>query len=1260
MDPYWIARNGRLLGNGRYRVFLDARGGGVSFWEGVQLSAWEPDPVLAAGGWWIALQEEGEDSAWFTSPGPPGARLVRSRIERHPATQVYCTARGRVRACLEVWVDAERDFEVRRLTVQNSGLRPVRLLVTSCADVVLNDFHAHRAHPAFSKLFVQSEWDAELQALCFRRRPRSAEEHWPVLALMVCERRACEWESERAKCLGRYRTIASARAFCSAQPLSGSAGSVLDPTAALRQRLLLAPGERAQVTFVAAVAATRSELRALLASVRRASAIAASRERSDRAARQWLQQHGLGLGEALDSEEVAVALQYGCGAPRLEPVERRQARVYASQLGGHSAPLLLWNAEPSAQSKTRAARLLALWQARGFAVDAVVRAEGARSAEVWQRHSGSWVKAPHWAKVPPAVLRRMAACTIPGPRLALLEPLKERQPKERQPKARYRPRVLSGKQPRGDGGLELGNGYGGFEPQSADYVILLQRDRVPPMPWANVIANPSFGCLVSERGTIHTWGQNSREWRLTPWSNDPVGDPFAQALYVRDEQRGVFWSPLPGPAPSAPGCVVRHSRGFSEWRSECNGLVQAVRVLVAAEDPVQLVQLDLENPSTTRRELSVWWYAQLVLGDLPEKSRRWVSVQWESRSNLLLAERSDVEQRFSRVAFATASGGHAIFANGCRQHFFGVGGSLGAPRAVCEDEHLVWCGGDHSDPAFVLQVRVTVPAQARAQVVIVFGEARDRAQAALLARKYARRDADTALREVQERWRALLAPVEVRTPVPALDRLLNPWSLYQALSCRLWGRTAFYQSGGAFGFRDQLQDATALLWVDPSITREQILLHASHQFPEGDVLHWWHPPWERGTRTRFSDDLLWLPWAVNEYCAFTGDVRILQEPAPFVCARDLEPGEDEAYLAVQRMSLTADLYLHCCLAIERALTRGAHGLPLMGTGDWNDGMNRVGRLGKGESVWLGFFLTMVIERFVSFCVYRGDRTQARRYQRYLRELRQALETAGWDGRWYRRAYYDDGSPLGSASNQECRIDALVQAWAVISGVAPPARANSALDAVNEFLVDPEAGLIRLLAPPFDRDPHDPGYIKGYLPGIRENGGQYTHAALWVVQAFALLGRRNEAGRLLERLLPQWHARDPQAVERYQVEPYVVAADIYGAEPHRGRGGWTWYTGSAGWLFRVAVETILGLRIANGMSLVVSPRIPDWWPGYEATVRPPGAVVTYRVRVENQNGCAARIVRARLDGRPVYPYGDKVMVPLLKDSGEHELVLELGY
>jgi cyclic beta-1,2-glucan synthetase len=817
--------------------------------------------------------------------------------------------------------------------------------------------------------------------------------------------------------------------------------------------------------------------------------------------------------------------------------------------------------------------------------------------------------------------------------------------------------------------LQFFNGFGGFSAAGAEYVIRLEPDaagrlQYPPMPWINVIANEHAGFLVSDSGAGYTWSRNSREHRLTPWSNDPVLDPHGEALYLRDEDSGDFWSPTPGPAPAGRAYEVRHGFGYTGFNHRSHGLEQEVCLFMVRHDPVKIVRVSLTNRSDRPRRLSLFLFQRLVLGGVPADSSRFVVTDYDPEHALLRARNPFSGEFADGIAFAAGvlpEGARLTGYSGDRLAFIGPYGALERPLALLRHSPLNGQVGAGLDPCFALQATFALAAGATFSCAFLLGETTDVAAVPALVSRYRQPGAvESALSEVKGYWRELLSAIQVETPSPAINLMLNGWVVYQNLSCRLWARSAFYQSGGAFGYRDQLQDAAALVYLQPKLTRAQILLHAAHQFVEGDVLHWWHPePMERGLRTRFSDDLLWLPYVTAFYVRATGDWPVLDEPAPFLTAQQLAEGEDENYLTPKRSGQTAAVYEHCCRAIDRSLTRGAHGLPLMGTGDWNDGMNRVGRLGRGESVWMGFFLCHILDLFLPLCERWGDQRRIETYRSYLAAVRSALDDAGWDGEWYRRAYYDDGAPLGTQADDECRIDALAQAWSIISKVASPDRARQSLDAVEAYLISDRDKLIRLLTPPFENTSHDPGYIKGYVKGVRENGGQYTHAACWVVRAMAEAGRRGRAAELLEMLSPVSHASTPPDIAVYQAEPYVIAADVYGAEPHVGRGGWTWYTGSAGWYYRVALESVLGLQLVNGDTLRVHPGIPDHWPAVTIRYRLPDSATVYDITLRNPMGKGGTILAATENGAALPLDAGVALLGLRLDGARHRVEIQLG-
>jgi len=1130
------------LTSGPFRTRVTDAGSGDSSFGELALTRWRDDRTRDGDGFFLYVRDVHSGEKWSAGLQPMPAPTATYSVRRAPdAVDITRLDRG-IEITTSVRLAPEQDAELRRYSVTNCSAVLRELELTTFAEVVLNRMAADSAHPAFSKLFVQTEYIAEFGALLAHRRARSLDDEvlWLVHLLVdggaSSSSEGLEYETDRARFIGRGRSVADPRALDGTGPLSGTAGNVLDPVVSLRRRVRVGPGETVHLTAVLGAGVNRS-------------AVTAVAERY--AARDAIDARFVGDGRI--QRGVAISARHDAGPAQYVATPARIGQTS----GDHSTP---------------------------------------------------------------------------------------QAPTEK---------------------LQQFNGFGGFNGDGSEYVIRIPAgttgDGRPPMPWVNVIANEAIGFLVSESGAAHTWSANGRENRLTSWYNDPVTDPHAEALYIRDEDSREFWSPTPGPVPGNGDYEVRHGWGYTSFTHTSAELEQETVQFVPRHDSVRIIRVRLKNLSDRKRELSVFSYAELVLGDMLELSGRHVVTHHDTQSGALFATNAHRGEFSHRVAFAAAAGPKvsATFVGGDRTGVLGHYGSTAAPAMLTEQHTLQGHFGAGLDPCAAVQITFQLDAGGVAEVVFLLGETESAEQARALVARYANpHEVTHALHEVKAFWHHLLGAVRIQTPVPAIDLLVNGWLGYQNLVCRMWARTAFYQSGGAFGFRDQLQDSSALLYLDASITRRQIVLNASHQFVEGDVLHWWHPPLSKGIRTRFSDDLLWLPYITAFYVRATGDASVLDEQVRFVTARLLEPGEDEAFLFPDHSGEKAHVYEHCCRALDRSLTRGVHGLPLMGTGDWNDGMNRVGREGKGESVWLGFFLHTILDDFLPFVDSRNDHARAQRYRDYQQALDTALNAAGWDGAWYRRAYYDNGASIGSAANDECRIDAIAQAWAVISGVAPPARAKQALDALEAQLVDTEHKIIRLLTPAFDRTPHDPGYIKGYLPGVRENGGQYTHAALWAVRALAEAGRTERAAPLLAMLSAVSHTSTAADVATYKAEPYVIAADVYGVAPHNGRGGWTWYTGSAGWYFRVALESVLGVELIANRALSLKPCIPRVWPGFTVHYRLPDGRTIYEITVQQESSGSAQLPSGTVDGVALEVENGRLMVPLVADEATHVVVVRI--
>jgi cellobiose phosphorylase len=787
------------------------------------------------------------------------------------------------------------------------------------------------------------------------------------------------------------------------------------------------------------------------------------------------------------------------------------------------------------------------------------------------------------------------------------------------------------------------NGLGGFTRDGHEYVTTLQPGQMTPAPWVNVLANPYFGTVISESGGAYTWVENAHEFRLTPWNNDPIQDTTGEALYIRDEQTGQFWSPTPLPARGATPYVIRHGFGYTVFEHTEKGIASELWVYVATDAPVKFTVLKLRNVSGRPRRLSVTGYWEWVLGDLRHKSLMHLQTEVDLKTGALFARNFYNTDFADRIAFVDVNDATRTL-TGDRAEFLGRNGTLSQPAAL-KRSRLSGKVGAGLDPCGAIQVAFDLADGQERETSFRLGVGRSAAEVQTLIQRFRRADASRgALEGVWAYWNRTLGSVNVDTPDPSVNVMANGWLLYQTLSCRVWGRTGFYQSGGAYGFRDQLQDVMALVHAEPGLTREQLLRAAAHQFREGDVQHWWHPPAGRGVRTHFSDDYLWLPYVTCRYVSAIADTGVLDEKIRFLEARPVKPEEEAYYDLPNRSEESTTLYDHCVRAIERGLKFGEHGLPLIGCGDWNDGMNRVGHEGRGESVWLGFFLYDVLMKFAELARTRNDLAFSERCITEAQRLQQNLEQHAWDGQWYRRAYFDNGEPLGSQTNPECQIDSLPQSWSVISGAGDPPRSRQAMEAVRQRLVRYDVRLIQLFDPPFDKSALNPGYIKGYIPGVRENGGQYTHGAIWTAMAFALMGENDRAWELFKLLNPIHHGDTAKNIATYKVEPYVVAADVYAVAPHTGRGGWTWYTGSAGWMYRLLIETLLGINLI-GDRLLLNPRLPKTWTTYK---------IHYRYRQTIYHITISRLAADSGEGNKLVVDGNELegqTVPLVDDQRE---------
>ena len=1273
-----------LLSNGSYGVMITSAGAGYSTWRDLDVTRWREDATRDCWGQFYYVRDLSDNSMWSIGIQPLRQAADEPEFDFHADRAEFRRRDGDIETRCAVCVVPDADAEIRAVTLVNHGLRHREFELTSYAEVCLNDRRADQAHPAFAKLFLETEFDSRCGALLARRRPRGANEQpvWAIhtSAASVSATEEIEYETDRTRFLGRGRTPANPAALDSGSRLSRTTGPVLDPIFSLRRRVGLEAGMTTRIAFVTGAADTREAAIGIAERFREFEAIDQAFAGAKARCQSELRELELTPDDIALFNRLAAAVVFtNSGLRDLDAVAANrlgQPSLWPHSISGDLPIVLVRVARDDDETVVRQ---LVQWRTytrrRGLKLDLVILDERAgEPADRLRRElqtgvAGEMLGKPGGVffltadKVPTddAVLLAAAArAVLGGGRGSLTEQIDHRAAPRPAPPPQLTPGAVATKpvaQPAPPPeGLSFWNGFGGFTSDGREYVIVIDGTAqigpaLPPAPWTNVLANPRFGCLVTEAGLGYSWAGNSQMNRLTPWSNDPTSDPPGEVIYLRDEETGDFWTPTPLPLGPRATVTVRHGQGYTRYTHVSRSLNQDLLVFVPTDDPIKLVCLTVRNDGDRPRRLSATYYAEWVLGTVRENAPLQVVCERDPETGAILARNAWAGNFAEKIAFA-ASGSPTQSVTADRTEFLGEHGSISAPAAL-RRVGLSGRVGPGLDPCAAMTTDLTLSPGETREVVFGLGQADSLAEVHRLIGEYTpSHRADAALTQVQQQWDRYLNALQVTTPDPGIDLMLNRWLVYQVLACRVWARSAFYQSGGAYGFRDQLQDVMALVYSAPAEARAQILRSAARQFEEGDVQHWWHPPSGIGVRTRITDDLYFLPLVVHHYVVTTGDTDLLDEVVPFIAAPVLREEQEEDFNLPAVSEQTGTVYEHCVRALKHGYRLGSHGLPLMGTGDWNDGMNKVGAHGKGESVWNGWFFVSVLNAFAELAERRSQADDANWCRERAEQLRVALEANAWDGAWYRRAYFDDGTPLGSAQNDECQIDAIPQAWAVISGAANPARAQSAMDAVQKRLVRIDDKLIQLFDPPFDKGALQPGYIKGYVPGIRENGGQYTHAATWVALATALQGRGDRAMELWNLINPVYHATTAEEVQHYKVEPYVVCADVYGAPPHTGRGGWTWYTGSASWLYRVAIETILGFQL-RGDTLRFEPCVPPSWPGFELSYRHRSA--TYRILVDNSAGTGRGVRSVELDGQRL----PNDTVPLSDDGKTHNVRVQLG-
>jgi cyclic beta-1,2-glucan synthetase len=1271
-----------ILGNVPYTTLITNAGGGFSRYGNLAVTRWRHDSTRDNFGQWCYVKDLSTGHVWSTAHQPSGTEPQWYRVLFASDRITFIRRDGDIDTVTEIAVASDDAAEVRRILLTNRSLQPRDIELTSYSEVVLAPPDSDRAHPAFGNLFVQTEFLEAKAALLATRRPRSATEA-PIWCAHVV---ACgqeligdvTCETDRAKFVGRGRSVRNAAALDEGAELTGTVGAVLDPIFSLRVRVRIPAGGSAHVAFTTFIAEEKERAIGLADlyhdpySARRALDLSWAQAQAE------LRDLGIAPADAALYQDLAGHLMFP--HPGFRPA---QSAVEENRLGQEALwtlglsgdwPILLATVEspvgmPSVRQLLRTHHY---WRLKGITCDLVIlnvhpasymqelsdellaTTMASSEAGLLDRPGGVFIRRADLLKPEDiTLLKAMARVQVNCDGLGLGNFLEFPGVEDRYPpklEIMNRDIVPLGTVPihaetaDPGTGLQCFNGLGGFNAEG-EYEIHLTGSDMPPAPWINVVGNPNGGFIVSDGGSGTTWAGNSFFYRITPWHNDPVRDPSSDCVFLRDDGNGDLWTATPTPIREPTPYKVRHGAGYSVFEHTHKGLASSFRLGVDKTDPVKISVLTLRNEGTMRRKLTLTWYLDWVLGVTRELTQYQIRTSFDEKTQSMFARNYFDAQFADCVAFASISERVAYY-TADRREFLGRNGTISSPAAL-ERAGLSGAIGATIDPCCALQVSVTIePGESRDIVMLLGAAGSEDAVREIIARHRGANEARQAVEENVRIWGDRLSAIKVKTPAPTFDLMVNRWSLYQALSCRMWARSALYQSSGAFGFRDQLQDVMAFVYADPGIAREHIVRAASRQFVEGDVQHWWHPQSGRGVRTRFSDDLVWLPYVVDHYVNISCDSGIFDVEVPYLTMRQLNPDEHEIYDLPKDSGEVGSIYDHCVRALRRACTTGVHGLPLIGSGDWNDGMNRVGIEGKGESVWLAWFLIATLRSFAAHAEKRGDAQTRDEMLAKADGYAEAVERSAWDGEWYRRAYFDDGSPLGSRTSDECKIDSIAQSWSVISGAGRPDRAKTAMQSLNKYLVREDARLILLLTPPFDKTTHDPGYIQGYLPGVRENGAQYTHAALWAVFATALQGDGDRAFELFQMVNPITHADSAEGVDVYKVEPYAVAADVYTAKGHLGRGGWTWYTGSASWMYRTALEAILGFR-QRGEQLFIEPCIPASWKGFSIEYRFRSS--TYEITVENPDGLQKGDIDLTVDGSSI-----EKAIQLVDDGKRHRV------
>ena len=1228
-----------LLSNGNFSTMITLQGSGYSKEGNNLLYRWKGDSTVDNSGLFLYIKNLNSNEYWSATFEPCRNDCEETDIEFSVDKAKFTKRCGSIKSEMEVVVSSEDSIDIRKLKLKNVGEKGISIEVTSYMEVTLTTMEADTAHPSFSNLFIQTEFDESTKTVIGKRRARVKDGKVPyIFHKPICDYEfegVMSYETSRMNFIGRNRDLDKPLALDNNNSLKNTVGTVLDPIISTRVRLNLEPNEEKIIYFITGTASERDEVIKLSREYSNIKKLENEFNTYSRFMQVELKNLAITSAQANIYQSLASYILFLNNERKdrefyIRNINKHQKDLWAFGISGDiKIIMLLVNSDEDINLVRSIIKMHKYFKNKGVKTDLVIYNNEESSyemplqreileeinvlsgEEILNKQGGIYL---HNKSTMNEDIRDfligISSIFIDSTKGNILTQLKEQQfLNKKNDKYTYKEKykykkIIENKNKISmynelKNKLDFFNGYGGFDKEDKGYVIVLRENNNTPAPWINVISNERFGFHTSEVGSMHTWCENSRENKITPWNNDIVKDSLGEAIYIRDNNDLKYFSITPEPVRNDGEYIIKHSFGYSSYSHTVNNIRGNMIVFAPKGERVKIQKIILENIDNIDKNLSVYYYAQLVLGVLNYQTARYISTY--NRGNYIYGQNPYSEYFGNLKAYLTIIGGENISFTCDRKEFIGISGSLESPNGLQEDKLSGACGSSF-DPCLVTKCDITLKPGEKKELIVLLGEEESEEKIECLIEKYEYiENVNDELNNIKEYWGDFLGNIQVKTKDESMNYLLNGWLLYQNYSCRYLARTAFYQSGGAYGFRDQLQDSMSLGIINSSITKDQIIRSASRQYLEGDVQHWWHPIINSGIRTKFSDDLLWLPFVTAEYIEITGDYNILNESVPYLEDEPLKGDEDERYTIVNQSNKEGTIYEHCIKAIEKSLKFGKHNIPLMGSGDWNDGMSTVGNKGKGESVWLGWFIYKILVGFDDICNYMKDDEKVNRYREMREFIRENIEKNAWDGGWYRRAYFDDGTPLGSRENGECQIDSLAQSWSVISGGGKLERAKEAMEAVDKNLVDKDLALIKLLTPPFEKSKEEPGYIKGYVAGVRENGGQYTHAATWVILALTKLGMGDKAVKYFNMINPINHGLTELDCRRYKLEPYVMAADVYVREPHGGRGGWSWYTGTASWMYKVGLENILGFKIYKGIGYKISPCIPSDWDGFEIKI-----------------------------------------------------------